>query len=76
MDKIALIRGYPEIIRVNYGHEFRSEIFKNWAAKHKIMIHHIQPGKSAQNGFIERFNRTYREDVLDMNLFHNLNVVK
>jgi putative transposase len=76
LDKIALTRGYPEVIRVDNGPEFRSEAFKNWAAKHKIMIHHIQPGKPAQNGFIERFNRTYREDVLDMNLFHNLNEVK
>ena len=29
-----------------------------------------------QNGFIERFNRTYREDVLDMHIFENVNQVK
>jgi len=29
-----------------------------------------------QNGYIERFNRTYREDVLDSTIFVNLNQVR
>jgi putative transposase len=44
--------------------------------KHNVFVQYIQPGKPAQNGFIERFNRTYREDVLDMNLFNSLAEVK
>jgi len=72
LDQIALTRGYPDMIRADNGPEFRSVLFRLWALKHKILIHYIQPGKPAQNGFIERFNRTYREEVLDMNLFSNL----
>lgn len=77
LNQIAAIRGcYPNMIRVDNGPEFKSTIFKSWAIKHRILIHYIQPGKPAQNGFIERFNRTYREDVLDMNLFNSLIEVK
>lgn len=49
-----------------------SSHFKKWAESHQILIQYIQPGKPAQNGFIERFNRTYREEVLDSYLFDSL----
>ena len=76
LDQKVLFRGYPDIIRVDNGPEFRSSVFRVWAKKNNIFIQYIQPGKPAQNGFIERFNRTYREEVLDMNLFSSLAEVK
>ena len=39
----------------------------------RIRPNHIMPGKPNQNGFIERFNRTFREDVLDAYIFENIN---
>ena len=75
LDRLALTRGYPEMIRVDNGPEFISGVFKLWANKHGILLHYIQPGKPAQNGLVERFNRTYREEVLDMNLFGHLHEV-
>ncbi len=76
LDMIASERGYPEIIRVDNGTEFTSSTFKEWANRHHILVQYIQPGKPSQNGFVERFNRTFREDVLDMNLFGSLREVK
>jgi putative transposase len=76
LDEIALTRGYPDMIRVDNGPEFLSSHFNKWAQAHHILIHYIQPGKPAQNGFIERFNRTYREEVLDSYLFDSLQEVR
>ena len=65
LDIIASERGYPAQVRVDNGPEFISHHMAGWARRHAVRIHFIQPGKPAQNGFVERFNRTYREDVLD-----------
>ena len=72
LDFIASCRGYPKIIRSDNGPEFISKDFLQWAHKSHIEIKHIQPGKPAQNAFIERFNRTYREDVLDAYWFTSI----
>ncbi len=47
-----------------------------WAANNGVTLKFIQPGKPAQNGYIERFNRTYREEILNMNLFYDINHVQ
>lgn len=72
LDNIAAIKGYPKIIRVDNGPENISKHFKNWADIHGIVIQYIQPGKPAQNAYIERFNHSYREEILDMYLFKNI----
>ena len=76
LDEWCAIHGYPEMLRTDNGPEFISAHFQKWAAQHKIQLRHIQPGKPAQNAFIERFNRTYRGDVLDANQFGSLNEVE
>lgn len=76
LDQIAWVRGYPEQLRVDNGPENISKVMVEWATRHKIHIHYIQPGKPAQNAYIERFNRTYREEVLDMHLFTCLEQVQ
>jgi putative transposase len=72
LDMLALWRGYPMQLRLDNGPELISQTLADWAAEHDVALAFIQPGKPAQNAFIERFNRTYREAVLDAFLFHTV----
>ena len=71
LDWLIKERGKPKAIRVDNGPEFTSICFENWCHKHRIEIKYIQPGKPVQNAYIERFNRTYRSEVLDMRRFES-----
>jgi putative transposase len=69
-------RGKPMEIRSDNGPEFIAKAFESFCENSGITHLAIQKGKPMQNGFIERFNRTYREDVLDATIFENLNQVR
>ena len=66
----------PQVLRTDNGPEFLGEAFTHWAKNAGMAIQYIQPGKPNQNAYIERFNRTYRDEVLDLYLFANLDDVR
>lgn len=68
--------GRPDKVRVDNGPEFLALDFTRWCEAQGISIQYIQPGKPMQNGFIERFNRTYRQDILDAHLFEEISQVR
>lgn len=76
LKELVFLRGKPRRIRVDNGPEFLSKIFINWCKLHGIEISYIQPGKPVQNAYIERFNRLFREDILDAYIFDNIEQVR
>jgi len=76
LERVILDRGKPNIIRTDNGPEFTSKDLELWAKDNEIQIQFIQPGRPMQNGYIERFNRIYRESILDAYLFFELEQVR
>lgn len=72
LEDVIAWRGKPEQIRVDNGPEFIAEVLQQWCNKHNINLAFIQKGKPSQNGFVERFNRTYRQEVLNAYAFESL----
>jgi putative transposase len=76
LERIVAWRGYPVKIRMDNGPEFISLTLADWAEKHEIQLEFIKPGKPTQNSYVERFNRTYRTEVLNMYAFKRLSEVR
>ena len=76
LQQLAAWRGLPRAIRLDNGPELTAQRFTTWCAVQGIELRHIQPGKPNQNAFIERFNRSYRTEVLNRWLFGSLDEVR
>ena len=76
LDRIKESRPLPRQIRIDNGPELQSAKLVAWAETNGVKLHYIQPGKPTQNAYIERFNRTFRREVLDAHLFTSLTDVR
>lgn len=75
LKQLMQFRPKPKRIRTDNGPEFISKTFVKFCNEQGIKLQYIQPGKPAQNAYIERLNRTFREDVLDAYLFKSIQEV-
>lgn len=76
LDQLIEQFGKPSKIRSDNGPEFISKHFTLWLQTNKIDWDPIRPASPQENALVERFNRTYREDVLDAHLFSSLEAAR
>ena len=72
LEKLADIRGLPEVITVDNGPEFAGRAMDEWAYRKGIKLSFIRPGKPIENAFAESFNGRLRDECLNTNWFLNI----
>ncbi len=72
LDRLALSRGLPQVIRTDNGKEFCGRAMVTWAYNHGVQLRLIQPGKPNQNAYVESFNGRLRDECLNEHWFTHL----
>lgn len=72
LDRLALSRGLPKVIRTDNGKEFCGKAMVTWAHAHGVQLRLIEPGKPNQNAYVESFNGRLRDECLNEHWFTGL----
>ena len=72
LDRLALSRGLPRVIRTDNGKEFCGKAMVMWAHERGVQLRLIEPGKPNQNAYIESFNGRLRDECLNEHWFTHL----
>jgi putative transposase len=70
LDSLVRIYGKPACIVAD--NEFTSRAILKWVNDNKVEWHYIDPGKPQQNGYIESFNGSLRDECLNEEIFGSL----
>ena len=65
LDALVRVYGKPASIVSDNGTEFTSRAILKWANDNGVDWHYIDPGKPQQNAFIEVFNGSLRDELLE-----------
>jgi putative transposase len=76
VERIAMQRGAPQLIRVGNGPEFVSKVLDRWAYERGVTLDFSRPGKPKDNCFVESFNGRLRDECLDTHGFLSIEGVR
>jgi len=69
LDRLAVERGLPAVLRTDNGLEFCGRAMLTWAHARGVTLRLIEPGKPNQNAYIESFNGRLRDECLNEHWF-------
>lgn len=69
LDRLAIERGLPSVLRTDNGAEFCGRAMLTWAHERNVTLRLIEPGKPTQNAYIESFNGRLRDECLNEHWF-------
>ena len=72
LEKLFAARGTPKIIRSDNGREFSADLLVDWLTQHSIMAAFVAKGSPQQNCYVERFNGSMRDELLNGEEFHSV----
>ena len=72
LDQLARARSLPGTVILDNGPELTSKAMFFWSKRTRVKLHLIQPGKPAQDAFIESFNGKFRDACLNQHWFLDL----
>jgi len=75
-NRLVASRGAPVRIFVENGSEFSGRVFDLWAYHGGAVIDFNRPGKPTDNCFIETFNRSLRDECLNVHWFETIDEAK
>ncbi len=67
-----IANGIPEDIRSDNGPEFIAKDQRRWLSGIGVKTAYIEPGGPWKNSFCESFNGTFRDNLLDGEIFYSL----
>ncbi len=76
LEQVSELHRKPQTLRTDNGPGFSSASFGTWCKSQHIELRYIQPGNPTRNEFIERFNDTFRSEILDAYLLESLSQVQ
>jgi putative transposase len=69
---LFIMRGTPSHIRSDNGSEFTATAVKEWITGVGAKTAYIEPGSPWENGYVESFNRKFRDELLACEVFNTL----